>query len=157
MSIRIGHGYDIHRLQAGGQLVLGTVTVAHDVSLVAHSDGDVVLHAIADALLGAIGAGDIGEHFPNTDATYANAPSTLFIERIKSMLGEDWSILNVDVTVLAERPKLKVFKKEMTSAIGRLLGCPVNVKAGTNEGVDAIGRGEAIAAHAVVLLIYNRM
>ena len=152
-DLRIGHGYDLHRLQSGGQLVLGGVVVAKDISPVAHSDGDVVLHALADALLGALGKGDIGEHFPNDNAAYRNAASMYFINNIKSLMALDgWRAVNIDITILAERPKLKAFKPQMVTFIRELLDCPVNVKAGTNEGVDAIGRGEAIAAHAVVLL-----
>jgi 2-C-methyl-D-erythritol 2,4-cyclodiphosphate synthase len=152
-DLRIGHGYDLHRLQPGGRLVLGGVVVATDMSPIAHSDGDVVLHALADALLGALGKGDIGEHFPNDDSAYRNAASRTFIDAIKSLMALDgWRAANVDITILAERPKLKAFKPQMVAFIRDLLDCPVNVKAGTNEGVDAIGRGEAIAAHAVVLL-----
>lgn len=150
---RIGHGYDLHRLQSGGRLVLGGVVVSTDVSPVAHSDGDVVLHAVVDAILGAIGKGDIGEHFPNTDPAYRDAASVIFVEQVKKLLvAEGYTVVNIDVTILAERPKLKAFKPQMVQVLSTLLDCPANVKAGTNEGVDAIGRGEAIAAHAVVLL-----
>lgn len=153
---RIGHGYDLHRLRPGGRLVLGGVVVSEEISPVAHSDGDVVLHAIVDALLGAIGAGDIGEIFPNTDPQWKEAPSRLFVERAMAKLeSAGFIIQNADVTILAERPRLKEFKNAMRDNLARLLGVSVdrvNIKAGTNEGVDAIGRGEAIAAHAVVLL-----
>jgi 2-C-methyl-D-erythritol 2,4-cyclodiphosphate synthase len=153
MKLRIGHGYDIHRLQSGGELVLGGVVVSQDMSAVAHSDGDVVLHALADALLGALGRGDIGEHFPNSDPAYKNVASVVFIEKIKTYLAaEQGTVANIDITVLAERPKLQAFKAKMAAFVSALLSCPVNVKAGTNEGMDAIGRGEAIAAHAVVLV-----
>jgi len=152
-NLRIGHGYDLHRLQPGGQLVLGGVVVANDISPVAHSDGDVVLHALVDAILGALGKGDIGEHFPNTDPVYRNAASSVFVERVcELMVAERFHAVNVDITILAERPKLKPFKAEIAENVSRLIGCQVNIKAGTNEGVDAIGHGEAIAAHAVVLL-----
>ena len=152
-DLRIGHGYDLHRLQSGGQLVLGGVVVAQGISPVAHSDGDVVLHALADALLGALGKGDIGVHFPNDNEAYRNKASMYFIDNIKSLMALDgWRPMNIDITILAERPKLKAIKPQMVTFISDLLHCPVNVKAGTNEGVDAIGRGEAIAAHAVVLL-----
>jgi 2-C-methyl-D-erythritol 2,4-cyclodiphosphate synthase len=153
MNLRIGHGYDVHRLKSGGQLVLGGIVVAQGISPVAHSDGDVVLHALADALLGALGKGDIGVHFPNDNPAYRNAASMYFINNIKSLMALDgWRVMNIDITILAEKPKLKAFKPQMATFIADLLHCPVNVKAGTNEGVDAIGRGEAIAAHAVVLL-----
>ena len=153
MNFRIGHGYDLHRLQPGGQLVLGGVVVSTDISPVAHSDGDVVIHAIVDAICGALGAGDIGQHFPDTDPAYKDAPSTVFLEKMKRDLDASaYHIVNIDVTVLAERPRLQAFKAQIADNLGRILDTSVNVKAGTNEGVDAVGRGEAIAAHAVVLL-----
>jgi 2-C-methyl-D-erythritol 2,4-cyclodiphosphate synthase len=150
---RIGHGYDIHRLRVGGHLVLAGVVVAKDISAVAHSDGDVVLHALVDALLGAIGRGDIGEMFPNTDPRWKGADSHVFVDAaMAEVRSAGYRVLNADVTVLAERPKLKSFKAEMARNLSGLLQCPVNVKAGTNEGCDAVGREEAIACHAVVLL-----
>ena len=155
-QFRIGHGYDLHRLQPGGRLVLGGVIVSTEISPVAHSDGDVVLHALVDALLGAMGWGDIGELFPNIDPRWKDAPSRVFVEQVYLRVrGAGYSIGNVDVTILAERPKLKPFKPAMVEALALLLGVnrdQINVKAGTNEGCDAIGRGEAIAAHAVLLL-----
>ncbi len=157
LFLRIGHGYDLHRLQPGGKLTLGSIVVSTDISPVAHSDGDVVLHALVDALLGAIAEGDIGELFPNTDPQWRNAPSRLFVDaamlRVKQA---GYLVANTDLTILAERPKLKSFKPAIREAVADMLGVKidqVNVKAGTNEGVDAIGRGEAIAAHAVVLLL----
>ena len=154
---RIGHGYDLHRLEPGPRLVLGGVAVSEDVRPVAHSDGDVVLHALVDALLGAMGWGDIGDHFPNTDPRWKDAPSRVFVDTVYAKVRDaGYSIGNVDITVLAERPKLKAFKPQTADALAALLGVTreqVNVKAGTNEGVDAVGRGEAIAAHAVVLLL----
>ena len=154
--LRVGHGYDLHRLQPGPRLVLGGVAVSEDLRPVAHSDGDVVLHALVDALLGAMGWGDIGEHFPNTDPQWRDAPSGRFVETVYAkVVAAGYAVGNVDVTILAEKPKLKAFKPAMVAAIAELLHVPpdrVNVKAGTNEGCDAIGRGEAVAAHAVVLL-----
>ena len=151
--MRIGHGYDLHRLQPGGRLMLGGIEVAHDLSPIAHSDGDVVIHAIVDALLGAMGWGDIGELFPDADAQWKDAPSRVFLEQVYAKVrSAGFRVINADVTVLAERPKLKPFKPQMRALLTELLGGPVNLKAGTNEGCDAIGRGEAIAAHAVVLL-----
>jgi 2-C-methyl-D-erythritol 2,4-cyclodiphosphate synthase len=154
--MRIGHGYDLHRLRQGGTLVLAGIVVADDVSPVAHSDGDVVLHATVDALLGAMGWGDIGEHFPDTDPRWKGAPSRVFVEEIfRRVVAAGFGVANLDVTILAERPKLKPFKAEMVRSLADLLQVEpeqVNVKAGTNEGCDAVGRGEAIAAHAVVLL-----
>ena len=157
LPFRVGHGYDLHRLRPGGQLVLGTVVVSTEISPVAHSDGDVVLHALVDAVLGAVGGGDIGELFPNTDARWKDAPSRVFVEEaVKRAAMAGYAVGNVDVMILAERPKLKRFKPAMAAAVAELLGVSgdrVNVKAGTNEGCDAIGRGEAIAAHATVLLV----
>lgn len=153
-DVRIGHGYDLHRLQAGGKLMLGGIEVAGDLSPVAHSDGDVVIHALVDALLGAMGWGDIGEHFPNTDPRWKDAPSRMFLEQVyEKVKSGGYRVVNADVTILAERPRLKAFKPRMSKFLARELAAPVNVKAGTNEGCDAIGRGEAIAAHAVVLLV----
>ena len=154
---RIGHGFDLHRLETGPRLVLAGVLVSDELHPVAHSDGDVVLHALVDALLGAMGWGDIGEHFPNSDPKWKSAPSRVFVETVYAKVrAAGYSVGNVDVTVLAERPKLKAFKPQMVDALAALLNVSreqVNVKAGTNEGVDAVGRGEAIAAHAVVLLL----
>ncbi len=153
-TTRIGHGYDLHRLQMGGQLVLAGVTVAEGISPVAHSDGDVVLHALVDALLGAMGRGDIGEHFPDTDPAWKGAQSSLFLEAVVRELKDGgFHVENADITILAERPKLKPFKASMVQQLRSMLGTEsINIKAGTNEGCDAIGRGEAIAAHAVVLI-----
>lgn len=152
-DIRIGHGYDIHRLRQGGKLFLAGVEVADGISPVAHSDGDVVLHALVDALLGAIGKGDIGEMFPNSDPRWKDAASVTFVrgamEQVRSL---GFAVLNVDVTILAERPKLMPLKAKMIASLSQMVDAAVNIKAGTNEGCDAVGRGEAIAAHAVVLL-----
>jgi 2-C-methyl-D-erythritol 2,4-cyclodiphosphate synthase len=153
-ALRIGHGYDIHRLQPGGQLLVGGVVVASDISAVAHSDGDVAIHALVDAILGAIGQGDIGEHFPNNDPAWRDASSIVFLNAaVARARGAGYVPVNADITILAERPKLKAFKPGMVSVLSDALGAPVSVKAGTNEGCDAVGRGEAIAAHAVVLLV----
>lgn len=156
-SFRIGHGYDIHRLRDGGDFVLSGVVVAEGVSADAHSDGDVAIHALVDALLGAIGGGDIGEHFPNTDPAYRNAASVVFLDGAMKQVGDaGYRVVNADVTIMAERPKLKAFKPAMQALLAEHLHAPVNVKAGTNEGCDAVGRGEAVAAHAVVLLEFVR-
>ena len=151
---RIGHGYDLHRLQKGGTLTLASIPVSTDLSPIAHSDGDVVLHALVDALLGAIAQGDIGEHFPDTDPKWKNAPSRLFLEHAYNLAKQaGYRMSNADVTILAEKPRLKPHKPAMLESLRALLdGAQVNIKAGTNEKVDAIGRGEAIAAHSVVLL-----
>ena len=157
LPYRIGHGYDLHRLQSGGVLVLGGVAVSKEISPVAHSDGDVILHALVDALLGAMGWGDIGDLFPNTDPQWKNSPSAVFVKTVFAKVSEaGYRIGNVDVTVLAERPRLKTFKANIRKSVADLVSASedqINIKAGTNEGCDAIGRGEAIAAHATVLLM----
>src|SRR5665213_975616 len=156
IPFRIGHGYDLHRLKSGGILMLGGARVTDAMSAVAHSDGDVVLHALVDALLGAMGWGDIGELFPNTDERWRNAASRVFVEEVFARVhSAGYRVLNCDVTILAERPNLKSFKPAIRDNVASLLHVEpdqVNIKAGTNEGCDAIGRGEAIAAHAIVLL-----
>ena len=152
-SFRIGHGYDLHRLKRGGRLLLGGVLVSKQFSPVSHSDGDVVIHAVVDALLGAMGWGDIGEHFPNTDPQWKGAASRIFLERVWARVHRSgYRLGNLDITIIAERPKLKEYKQAIAESLRRLMGderATVNIKAGTNEGCDAIGRGEAIAAHAV--------
>jgi 2-C-methyl-D-erythritol 2,4-cyclodiphosphate synthase len=156
-NLRIGHGYDIHRLQSGGTLVLCGVEVSQGMSPVAHSDGDIVLHALVDALLGAMGLGDIGQMFPNTDPRWRGVASRVFLDAVLQKVRDGgFAPMNADVTILAERPRLQEHKARMVESLGAMLGCAVNVKAGTNEGCDAIGRGEAIAAHAVVLLARTR-
>ena len=152
-DLRIGHGYDIHRIKPGGRTVMAGVVVSTEISPDAHSDGDIVYHAIVDAILGAIGAGDIGEHFSNTDARWKNADSGQFVDHAVKLAREaGYVVVNADVSVIAEKPKLKAFKAAMNAALSARLGAPSSVKAGTNEGVGSIGRGEAFAAHAVVLL-----
>jgi 2-C-methyl-D-erythritol 2,4-cyclodiphosphate synthase len=154
---RIGHGYDIHRLRAGGTLVVGGVMVANDIGVVAHSDGDVAIHALVDAILGALGAGDIGEMFPSSDPQWKNAASRIFLDGAMAKVRQaGFAIGNVDLTILAERPRLAPFRNEICSTLAVLMHCDksaVNVKAGTNEGCDCVGEGKAIAAHAVVILL----
>jgi 2-C-methyl-D-erythritol 4-phosphate cytidylyltransferase/2-C-methyl-D-erythritol 2,4-cyclodiphosphate synthase len=155
-SLRAGTGYDLHRLVDGRPLVLAGVTVAPDRGPSGHSDGDVVAHALIDALLGAAGAGDIGGHFPDTDPRWKNAAGRDLLARTLSLLdGLGWRVVNVDVTVILERPKLAPHVAAIREALAadlRVAAGSVSVKAKTNEGVDAVGRGEAIAAHAVALL-----
>lgn len=156
-AYRIGHGYDLHRLEAGGTLVLAGVKVSDELHPVAHSDGDVVLHATVDALLGAVAAGDIGEHFPNTDPRWRGAASAGFVEHALRLVREHgYGIANIDVLVIAERPKLKAFKLAMKESLARMLRVDadqVNIKAGTNEGCDSLGEGQAIAADVTVLVV----
>ena len=153
---RIGHGYDLHRLKGSGFLMLGGVRIAEMLSPVAHSDGDVVLHALVDALLGAMGWGDIGEHFPNTDKRWKNAASWIFVKEVFARVqASKHYVMNCDLTILAERPTIQPFKMKIKANVADLLKISpdqVNVKAGTNEKCDSIGKGRAIAAHAVVLL-----
>ena len=156
MSFRVGIGHDVHRLVLGRTLMLGGIEVPHTHGLSSHSDGDVVLHAICDAILGAAGLGDIGEHFPDTDAKYKGAASSLFLKEVnKKALDEGWIVGNIDILILAQEPKLQEFKPKMKYHIARQLNIDqtqVNIKAGTNEGLGYIGAQEGIAAYAVVLL-----
>src|SRR5688572_30635547 len=123
-QLRIGHGYDIHRLRDGGKLMMGGVAVAEGISADAHSDGDVVIHAIVDALLGALGLGDIGEHFPNTDPGYREAASPVFLNRAMQFVREkQLVVINCDVTIMAERPKLSPFKAQMRAVLETILEC----------------------------------
>ena len=156
MSIRIGHGYDLHRLVEGRALMLGGVCVDSPRGLLGHSDGDVVLHAVCDAILGALAIGDIGLHFPDSDERFRGVASSELIRHIAGLMRDErWKVGNLDITVCAEQPRLAPYRLAMRSRIAELLGVPVtcvSIKAKTNEGVDAIGHGEAIAATAVVLL-----
>jgi 2-C-methyl-D-erythritol 2,4-cyclodiphosphate synthase len=154
--MRVGHGYDAHRFAAGERLVLGGVDIPHDKGLAAHSDGDVVLHALCDALIGAAGGGDIGKHFPDDDARYENIDSRILLRSVIATLGEDGlTVGNADVTIVAEEPRLAAHAAQMRANIAADLGIDparVNIKATTTEKMGFIGRGEGIAAHAVVLL-----
>ncbi len=154
--MRIGHGYDAHRFAAGERLVLGGVDVPHDKGLAAHSDGDVVLHALCDALIGAAGGGDIGKHFPDNDPRYENIDSRILLRRVIATLGDEGlNVGNADVTVIAEEPRLSTHVPQMRANIAADLGVDaarVNVGVTTTEKMGFVGRGEGIAAHAVVLL-----
>ena len=151
---RIGHGYDLHRLIEGRRMILGGVEIPSEVGPLGHSDGDAVLHAVIDAMLGAAALGDIGEHFPDNDPAYRDIDSGKLLVRAREAVEEEgYAVVNVDVTVVAERPKLKDYKPLMRKKLSDLLGVAgdaVSVKAKTNEGVDAVGEGRAIACHAVV-------
>lgn len=155
---RIGQGYDLHRLVPGRPLVLGGVEIPSPLGLLGHSDADVLVHAVIDALLGAAGRGDIGRHFPDTDPAYAGAKSLDLLARTATLIKEEWRVVNIDATLIAERPRLALYLPKMGENIAAILAIPpaaVNIKAKTNEGVDAVGRGEAMAAMAVVLLAKN--
>jgi 2-C-methyl-D-erythritol 2,4-cyclodiphosphate synthase len=155
---RTGFGYDIHALKScnEGKLMIGGVCVAQGIRPVAHSDGDALVHALIDALLGAIGAGDIGEHFSDQDARYKDISSLLLLDRVKDILLEKKAIIiNIDVTVLLEEIKLLPFKQQIQTSLASHLGLEtssVNVKAKTKEHLDATGRGEAFEAYAAVLI-----
>ncbi len=155
-SFRIGHGYDIHRLVAGRPLVLGGVTFATDYGLEGHSDADCVTHAICDALLGAAGLPDIGHFFPNTDPAYRNIDSQALLQRVCAEIAKlGYDIVNIDATVIAEKPKIAPQIPAMKAALAKstgLIADEIGLKATTNEGVGDLGRGLAIAAHAVCLL-----
>ena len=153
---RAGIGYDFHRLDAGRKLIVGGVEIPFDRGAIGHSDGDVLAHAICDALLGAAGLGDIGQHFPDTDPKWKDASSLEFLAHLRHLLQEQsFNIVHIDATVVLERPKLAPFFPEMKKRMAETLAIKaerINLKAKTMEGLEAIGRGEAIAAHAVAVL-----
>ena len=154
--MRIGQGFDVHAFQDGGALVLGGVTVPHDRSLEAHSDGDVVLHALCDALLGAAALGDIGRHFPPDDTAWENIDSRILLRKTcERVTAKNYRVINADITIVAQAPKLASFVDTMCQNISEDLQVDVaqiNVKATTTEHLGFTGRGEGIAAFAVVLL-----
>ncbi len=152
---RVGLGFDVHPFSDDPTraLVLGGVTIPGERGLAGHSDADVVAHAIGDALLGACGLGDLGQHFPDTDASWAGADSLAILDRVLGMIGaEGWSPGNVDCTVLLEAPRLAPHRAEMARRLGAVVGADVGVKATRAEGLGALGRGEGVACWAVVLI-----
>ncbi len=155
--IRIGHGYDVHRFCEGEYVILGGVKIPHEKKLLAHSDGDVLLHAIADSLLGAAALGDIGYHFPDTDVAYENIDSMILLARVKDLLHSNgYTVVNIDSTIVAQAPKMMVHIEKMRENIARVLEIPVsavNVKATTEEGLGFTGRKEGVSAHAVTLIM----
>lgn len=161
MSIdRIGQGYDLHRLGPGGRLILAGIQIPSDKGLIGHSDADVLFHAVIDALLGAAGLPDIGEQFPDTDLSYKGIDSGDLLQRTLTLINEQgYTPVNVDATILAERPKLQDYKRKMRENLAKLLHLDVNavnIKAKTNEGLGEIGSGQAIACQAVVALRKNQ-
>ncbi len=154
--IRVGHGYDVHKLTENRKLILGGVEIPYEKGLLGHSDADVLLHAISDSLLGAAAFGDIGGMFPDTDEKYKDADSMVLLKAVYERLKENgYTIVNVDATVIAQRPKLKDYIPEMRKLIAECLELPVdriNVKATTEEGLGFTGRKEGISAHAVSLI-----
>ncbi len=155
-AIRIGNGYDLHRLVDGRPLILGGVTIPFEKGLLGHSDADVICHAVTDAILGAAGAGDIGRHFPDDDAAWKDAVSIDLLRRAAAIVtAAGFAVINVDVVVIAQRPKLAPHVDAIRTQVAAALGCDpsqISVKGKTNEGVDSIGAGESIAAHAVALI-----
>ena len=154
--MRVGLGHDTHRLAAGRPLILGGLRIDHPRGLVGHSDADVVLHALTDALLGAAGLGDIGDAYPDTDPAYKDRDSAFFLRETLARLNQaGWRVLNTDITIFAQEPQLGPHKARMRDRVAELLGVPpmaVNIKAKTGEGLGSIGRAEAIGCQAVVLI-----
>ncbi len=156
MSLRIGHGYDVHRLLRGRKLIIGGVDIPFEAGLDGHSDADVLLHAIADALLGAAALGDIGKHFPDTDPEFLNADSLVLLKKVAELIkNEGYSVSNIDSTVIAQRPKLSGYidqmRRNIAGAVGADISC-ISVKATTEENLGFTGQGLAIASHAVCLI-----
>ena len=154
--MRIGHGYDVHRLVEGRDLILGGVKIPYEKGLLGHSDADVLLHAVSDALLGAAGLGDIGRHFPDTDPQYKGADSLELLQQVYRKISEKgYRVGNIDVTMIAQRPKLKDYIPQMQANIAAAVGTApdrVNVKATTEEKLGFTGTGEGMSCHAVCLL-----
>lgn len=156
MSFRIGQGYDLHRLVEGRPLILGGVQIDYEKGLLGHSDADVLLHAITDALLGAAGLGDIGRHFPDTDPVFKGADSRELLSQTMALVVKaGWVIVNIDATVIAQAPKLAPHMDKIRESVAHCLGVDlqrVNIKAKTKEGCDSVGKKEAIEVHAIALL-----
>jgi 2-C-methyl-D-erythritol 2,4-cyclodiphosphate synthase len=157
VKFRIGHGFDVHRFGEGDSIVMGGVRISHPRGLVAHSDGDVALHALCDALLGAAGLGDIGKHFPDTDERFRGADSRTLLRHVVALLGErQWQVNNVDVTIVAQSPRMAAHIPAMRALIAADCGVDaeaVNVKATTTERLGYVGREEGIAVHAVASIV----
>jgi 2-C-methyl-D-erythritol 2,4-cyclodiphosphate synthase len=156
MTQRIGFGYDIHRLVPDKPLFLGCVQIPYEKGLLGHSDGDAAAHAVADAILGAGGLGDLGVHFPPSDPQWAGVSGTRILEETrKKLIAQSYRLLHIDVTIVAEEPKIAAHREAMIRAMASALGCRpsvISVKGRTHDGLGEIGRGEAIAAYAVILL-----
>lgn len=159
MNIKIGHGYDVHQLVSGRKLILGGVEITHDKGLLGHSDADVVLHAICDAILGALALGDIGQHFPDTDPKYEGIDSRHLLQQITALMSsKNYKMCNLDVTIVAQAPKLSNHLSLMRENIASDLKSTIdqiNIKATTTEKLGFVGRQEGIEAHAVILLQYD--
>lgn len=155
-KLRIGHGYDVHKLVEGRRLILGGVDIPYEKGLLGHSDADVLLHAISDSLLGAAALGDIGKHFPDTDVAYKNADSLVLLSRVNEIISSaGYKVSNIDATVIAQAPKLAMHIEQMRKNIAKALSvelCDISVKATTEEKLGFTGRGEGISAHAVCII-----
>lgn len=155
-EIRIGHGYDVHRLTEGRKLIIGGVEIAHTLGLLGHSDADVLIHAVMDAMLGALALGDIGQHFPDTDSRYAGADSIQLLRHVYALVQQKgWELGNLDATILAQAPKMAPHILQMRKNLCTAIGCDidqVSIKATTEEKLGFTGREEGIAVHSVVLL-----
>lgn len=155
-NIRIGHGYDVHKLENGKKFVIGGIEIDHYKGAVGHSDADIVIHVICDALLGAMSLGDIGSHFPDTDETYKNIDSKILLEKVITLVKKNnYNIINIDVTVLLEKPKLRNHIDTMRTKLAEIIGTDisqVSIKATTTEGLGFVGREEGVAAHCVCLI-----
>lgn len=158
-NFRIGHGYDVHRLVEQRRLILGGVEIPYERGLLGHSDADVLIHAVMDAIIGALGKGDIGKHFPDTDPTLKGVSSMHLLARVHALLNESGAaVVNVDATLILQRPKVAAYIDTMRSNIAFALGVDaerINVKATTEEGLGFTGNGEGVAAHAVALIEYR--
>ncbi|MCK5394944.1 MAG: 2-C-methyl-D-erythritol 2,4-cyclodiphosphate synthase [Gammaproteobacteria bacterium] len=159
-AYRIGHGYDVHRFGEGDFITMAGVKIPHHHGFIAHSDGDVLIHSLCDALLGSIAAGDIGQHFPDTDKQYENIASSILLEQVNQLLKQDqYSIVNVDISIVAQAPKMSPHILSMRKNLADILNVDIsqiNVKATTTENLGFIGREEGIAVHTVVMVYTNR-
>ena len=156
VDIRVGHGYDVHRLCEGRKLILGGVEIPFEKGLLGHSDADVLVHAVMDAILGACGKGDIGRHFPDTDKAYKNISSLMLLARVMEIIGEDgYSVSNLDATIVLQRPKVASYINDMVNNMSKILGIDhgrINVKATTEERLGFTGNEEGVCAHAVAIV-----
>ena len=155
-NFRIGHGYDVHKLEEGKKFIIGGIEIDHDKGAVGHSDADVVIHVICDALLGALSLGDIGKHFPDTDNKYKGIDSKILLQKVMKLVKEEkYQISNVDVTILLQKPKLRNYIDSMRDTLSNIMEInksQISVKATTTEGLGFVGREEGVAAHCVCIL-----
>ena len=158
-AFRIGHGYDVHRFGEGDSIVLGGVRIPHHSGFIAHSDGDVLIHALCDAMLGGIAAGDIGQHFPDTDPQYKNIDSKILLDKTYQLIKQQqYAVVNFDITIIAQEPKMSPHITSMVQNLAAVLhldNSQINIKATTTENLGFAGREEGIAVHAVVMLYKN--